>query len=191
MKKDFLRRAAVVDSTGTYRYALYRWWCDPALARKWERVGIDEPPVLVPAPDLLPRVLWVMLNPSTADGNVDDATIRRCIRFSADWGYEQLAVVNLFAFRATDPKQVDRHSAPVGPENDWWICREANRASRIIVAWGARGAAKLRASSVEPLLRESGLDRIECLGRTKIGHIRHPLYMPGGAEPELYLRVLT
>jgi hypothetical protein len=182
--------AAVIDVSGTYRYALYRWWGDPTLTRKWERVGVEEPPILVPAPDLVPRVLWVMLNPSTADAAQDDPTIRRCLRFTARWGYAQLAIVNLFAFRATDPRALERQGWPVGPENDWWIGREAGRASRIIAAWGARGAATRRVLDVERVLRqEAATDRLECLGRTPLEHIRHPLYVQGDTRPELYLRL--
>lgn len=175
-----VRRAAVIDPTSQYRYALYRWWCDDALARQWRSVGDD---VLVP---LVPLVLWVMLNPSTADAAIDDPTIRRCMGFTSFWGYEAMAVANLFARRCTDPRQL-AGGDPVGPDNDYWIRQEARYASRIIAAWGAQKAVTRRDQSVKViLLHDAACDRVEDLGRTKSGHPRHPLFVRGSVGPELH-----
>jgi hypothetical protein len=175
-----IRRAAVIDASGQYRYVLYRWWCDDSLARQWRTVT---PSLLVPS---IPFVLWVMLNPSTADAEIDDPTIRRCFGFTTQWGYEMLAVVNLFARRCTDPKQL-RGGFPVGPLNDVWIAQEASHATRIIAAWGASKFVTQRDQSVKlVLLHEAKCDRVEDLARTKSGHPRHPLYVHGEQRPELH-----
>lgn len=88
-------------------------------------------------------VLWLMLNPSTASATTDDATIRRCIRFSTDWGYDGLLVGNLYAYRARDPKQLARCIAdgfdPVGPDNLEHVHAMVREASRVVCAWGQPG----------------------------------------------------
>jgi hypothetical protein len=75
-----------------------------------------------------------MLNPSTADGKEDDPTIRRCIGFAKSWGNGSLEVVNLFGFRATDPKELLEVKDPIGPENNIWIGLAANESARIVLA---------------------------------------------------------
>lgn len=122
--------------------------------------------------------LWVMLNPSTADETTDDPTIRRVRAFTARQGLERLVVVNLFALRATDPKVLTGSASDVGEDNDRTIKLEAQCASLIICAWGAHPVAVPRASVVLELLepRRGGL---WCLGKTKSGAPRHPLYVKG------------
>jgi hypothetical protein len=80
-----------------------------------------------------------MLNPSTADGKEDDPTIRRCIGFAKAWEYGSLDVVNLFAFRATDPKELLYVKDPMGPDNNLWLGLSAEAAARIVLAWGVNG----------------------------------------------------
>lgn len=136
-------------------------------------------------------VLWIMLNPSTADDQVDDPTIRRVKAFSMAWGHDSLVVVNLFAMRATDPRDLyfgHKSASPpdiVGPANDATIIAEARPCRRIVCAWGANKAARdpklgERASAVESMLCHG--DRfplLDCLGITKRSHEpRHPLYVP-------------
>ena len=179
-----IRRAAVIDATGEYRYVLYRWWCDE-MACRWR---VPSETFAVP---VVPFVLWVMLNPSTADAEIDDPTIRRCIGFTRVWGYEMLAVVNLFARRCTDPKQLVGGD-PVGPLNDTWIAQEAGQAARIIAAWGANEQVTRRDQSVKVILNDEAVcDRVEDLGRTKSGHPRHPLYVPADQWPELHFLTRT
>lgn len=134
-------------------------------------------------------VLFVMLNPSTADATVDDATIRRCIRFAGDWGYARLAVVNLYSARATDPRALDRHPQPIGPDTDRWITDVALEADRIVCAWGAHAATRpKRVARVLELLRSAHpfRDEVYCLGLTASGHPRHPCRLPANVELELY-----
>jgi hypothetical protein len=134
-------------------------------------------------PDPRRHVLFVMLNPSTADESLDDPTIRRCRGFAEHWGFEALTVVNLFALRATDPRTLRRHHDPIGPANDTWIVNAAQSASRIIAAWGTHGTLANRDQQVLRLLAPL---RVHCLGRTKDGHPRHPLYVAGHTAPELF-----
>jgi hypothetical protein len=144
--------SAILSDDGVYRYTLGRRW----------------------APG--PAVLWIMLNPSTADAAVDDPTIRRCIGFSKAWGYSALTVVNLFALRATNPARLYRHEDPVGPVNDAHIVTQAQRAVEAVAAWGTHGALRDRAEYVRRLV--DGIPLV-CLGVTRGGHPRHPLYVRG------------
>lgn len=132
-----------------------------------------------------PRQLcWVMLNPSTADESTDDPTIRRVIRFTRDNGYGRLIVVNLFAARTTRPRHLLEMSDPVGP-NNFDIIREAIQSSDdVVFAWGAWWAANCRDTSrrflwpppVTFLARNAGRTAL-CLGKTRAGDPRHPLYV--------------
>lgn len=141
---------------GEHRYLLWRVW-----------------------DDALPRLLWVMLNPSTAGETEDDPTIKRCISFSQRWGYGGLDVANLFALRATDRRELRRAADPIGPENDRYIAEAAARASGIIVAWGEHGGYMGRARAVLALLARYTTQPLHCLGVTKNGSPRHPLYVAG------------
>ena len=123
------------------------------------------------------RVLFIMLNPSTADAEVDDPTIRRCIGFAREWGFQELEVANLFALRATDPKELRKASDPVGPENDRHLMMMSSCADAVIAAWGAHGAYRNRSRQVLGLLEGT----VECLGLTKQGHPKHPLYIRADA----------
>lgn len=122
-----------------------------------------------------PPVCWVMLNPSTADAETDDPTIRRCMGFARDWGHGGIVVVNLFAWRATDPRKLCMAGDPVGPENDRHII-DACAGELVVVAWGTNAPAA-RASEVLRLIKDNAL-MIRHLGKTKGGHPRHPLYVP-------------
>ena len=139
----------------------YRYWLHRDLAM-FGRVGL----------------VFVMLNPSTADAVADDPTIRRCKAFGRRWGFRELTVVNLFALRATRPAAlVAAGKAAVGERNDdvlRWVPRDAT----VVAAWGNHGAHMGRAASVAALLPPT-----LALGHTKSGFPRHPLYVRGDAEP--------
>ena len=147
---------AVFDESGVYRYLLWR---------KWDRSR--------------PSVAFVLLNPSTADATADDPTIRRCIGFARGWGFGGMEVANLFAFRATTPRLLGSAIDPVGPENDRHLRELAARAEHVVVAWGNGGALFGRAAAVLPLFEGREL---YCLGVTKAGAPRHPLYVRGDSE---------
>lgn len=125
------------------------------------------------------RVLFVMLNPSTADASTDDPTIRRCISFARRWGYGHLSVANLYAYRATDPAGLDRAADPVGPENDFWIGQLADSADAVVVAWGHNVGPI--ADRAERVLRVLG-DDVDALALTGTGQPRHPLYVKGDVD---------
>lgn len=146
-----------------------------ALARRWAR---DHPVLPV-----------IMLNPSTADAFVLDPTIRRCVGFAREWGYGGVLVLNLYALRSTDPRALRRHRDPEGPANNDRIRRWLAAAAEgwgddgdALVAWGA-WAAPGRARDVLGMIRSAGL-RPVCLGRTRTGQPRHPLYVHSATRPE-------
>ena len=128
-----------------------------------------------------PVVAFIGLNPSTADETRDDPTIRRCVAFAMQWGYHGLIMLNLFAFRATDPAVLKRTADPVGPDNDRTIRDVASRADLVVAAWGAHGAFRERDRDVRRLA-----PRLLCFGTTKGGHPRHPLYLRKDTALEIY-----
>lgn len=130
------------------------------------------------------RINWLMLNPSTADENVNDPTIRRCLAFSRAWGYREVVVTNLFAFRATDPGELLTAADPVGPDNDFHIADAAKRSDLVLCAWGNHGALLARAQRVLAILRAVACTP-RCLRVTKTGQPEHPLYLPGDLTPLL------
>jgi len=123
--------------------------------------------------------MFVGLNPSTADETQDDPTIRRCVAFAKAWGYAGLCMTNLFAFRATDPRDMKRASDPVGPQNDMVLKERAGRAGVVVAAWGAHGTYKNRAWWVQGML-----PKLHCLRLTKDGHPGHPLYLSKTLVPQ-------
>lgn len=122
-----------------------------------------------------------MLNPSTADAQLDDPTIRRCRGFAASWGYAGIEVVNLYALRSPAPAALWKHADPHGPENDHHLYAAARQHGAVLCAWG-RHARPDRVATAVALFRAAGVaDRdITCLGLTKDGAPRHPLYVHGG-----------
>lgn len=149
-------KRASISTCQQYRYRLTRYW---------------GPGHMLP---------FVMLNPSTADASVDDPTIRRCMGFARREGAGGVIVVNLFAFRSTSPRNLLLTDDPVGPDNDTALVHIAQESIAtnlpIICAWGTLGFA--RAIAVKSLLMQFG-PRLVCLGKTKDGHPRHPLYVRG------------
>lgn len=124
-----------------------------------------------------PVVVYVMLNPSTADHEQDDATIRRCIGFAQQEGFGALEVVNLFAYRTPHPAALKHAGFPVGPENDEHIRRACEGAERVVVAWGAQLDAQPRVQMVMPLICATGLEPY-CLAITRSGFPGHPVRLP-------------
>lgn len=125
--------------------------------------------------------MFVGLNPSTADETNDDPTIRRCIGFAKAWGFSGLVMTNLFAFRATDPKDMKRAADPVGTENDETLVKLAACCGLVVAAWGAHGSYRGRDREVRALL-----PNLHYLKLTKDGHPSHPLYLPGDLTPQLW-----
>jgi hypothetical protein len=128
-----------------------------------------------------------MLNPSTADAEKLDPTIRRCLRFSQAWGYGGMAVVNLFALRATNPRALYQSEDPVGPENLRYLQEATGGAGGVVAAWGAHGAYRGQGKVVHDLLFGSSGAMAYHLGLTQGGQPRHPLYLPAHVAPRRWL----
>ncbi|RKG62909.1 DUF1643 domain-containing protein [Corallococcus sp. CA054B] len=167
MTSRYLDAGAELSACGLYRYRLWRRW-----SAQDDR-----------------RVLFVMLNPSVADGQQDDPTLRRCVGFAQAWGYGALTLCNLFAFRATDPADLMRAKDAVGPLNDEALDAAAREASLVVGAWGAHRLVSQRAPAVLALLRR--YHPVHALALTGAGEPRHPLYLTGHLRPQLYREALT
>ena len=126
---NFLERDAVISECGRYRYLLRR-------TRDHGKL----------------RALLVMLNPSTADSQIDDATIRSCHRICSAIGYGSFEVVNLFAWRATDPQELKAVVDPIRPKNDQIVEAAVNRCDVVICAWGAHAMAESRTYEIKRIL---------------------------------------
>jgi len=129
------------------------------------------------------KVAFVMLNPSTADVQLDDPTTRRAVAFAQRFDCRKYLAVNLFALRSTDPKGLKAVDDPVGPKNDAYLLAAAQWADEMIVAWGAGGEYLGRNKKVIKLLNGRHL---WCLGRTKHGHPRFPLYLAKATDFEQF-----
>ena len=152
---------AIFDPTGMYRYTLWREWCADS-----------------------PRVAFIMLNPSTADDRKDDPTIRRCMAFARAWHFGSMEVVNLFAYRATYYSELFKANDPIGEENNRFLLQAVERCSTIVLGWGTRGTFLSRNRQVMSLC--TGTKDVYCLGITKDGHPRHPLYTKRDTKIEPY-----
>lgn len=154
--------SAELSNCGRYRYYLSRVW-------NWNAR----------------RVLFIMLNPSTANAYVDDPTIRRCIGFAKLWGYGGLSVVNLFPFRATDPRELLKADNPLGVDN-WFRLREASLAADLVVAaWGNAPIVKAmqkRCPEYKPL--RDIAKPLHYIELAKDGTPKHPLYLRGDLYPQ-------
>lgn len=122
-------------------------------------------------------IAWVLLNPSTATETEDDPTIRRVQGFSRAWGYSEAVIVNVYALRSTDPKGLWQVDDPVGPGNDAAIAETCARAETVVAAWGVNAKPE-RIRRVMPMLGHAPM----CLGTTKSGAPRHPLYVPSTTQ---------
>ena len=151
---------AAFSFCGTYRYQLRRTWQEE-----------------------LSTVLIIGFNPSTANATTDDATVRRCLRFSQDWGFGSLVLANLFALRSRDPRILYSAVDPIGPDNDFWISDSHREADFTVAAWGTRGGLRDREAEVLALLGD-----VHCLGISKQGFPLHPLYLPASSLPVPYRR---
>ena len=157
-------RSAVISECGRYRYRLDR----------------------VLDPDKQGRVCWVMLNPSTADADVDDPTLRRCMAYTTAWHHGALVVVNLFAWRATEPSDIPANILDaVGPLTNMHIVRAVRESSIVICGWGATGPrehVRQREAAVLDLIKRCGHEPY-ALALTNGGQPRHPLYLRGDLRP--------
>jgi len=154
---------AIYSDCQRYRYSLTRIWDDSG-----------------------EKVLFLMLNPSTATELQNDPTVERCERRARALGYGAFSVTNIFAWRATDPRDMRAASDPVGPDNDAAILAAVDWADQIVCAWGAHGAHLDRGQNVTRLLRATNRP-LSHLGLTKAGHPKHPLYIGYKVQPMLWV----
>lgn len=146
--------SALFSPCRLYRYDLWRKWGDE------------------------PYCMFVGLNPSTADETQDDPTIRRCVGYAKRWNYGGLCMTNLFAFRATQPKDMMAAQDPIGPDNDRTLTTLSRGAGIVVAAWGKDGKHMGRDKQVMALL-----PHLYCLKQNKDGSPAHPLYLRGDAKP--------
>ncbi len=126
--------------------------------------------------------MFVMLNPSTATEVQNDPTVERCERRARALGYGGFRVTNIFAWRATDPRDMRASVDPIGPENDSILIQSARWADHIIAAWGTHGAYLDRGNLVAKILHNQNKPLFH-LGLSKAGHPKHPLYLPYSQQP--------
>jgi hypothetical protein len=125
-------------------------------------------------------VAWIGLNPSTADEGRLDPTLWRLRAYTHRFGFRAFKMLNLFAYRATDPCVLKTVADPVGPENDHYLLEVCRQAALVVCCWGADGEDRGRDRQVIELLRGIPL---HALALTKMGHPRHPLYLKGTCRP--------
>ena len=166
--KKFLKGDAISEATYSkcenYRYCLSREWDD---TKK--------------------KAHFIMLNPSTATEYQNDPTVERCERRARSLGYGAFSVTNIFAWRETDPKKMEKVSDPVGPKNDSIILKTCLNSDVNIAAWGTHGSHLERGLVVKKIFLEAKL-QIFSLGITKLGYPKHPLYLSYQVKPQLWLQ---
>ena len=146
---SFINKTANFSSCRKYRYSLSRIW------DKQKKF-----------------VLFIGLNPSTADEEMDDPTIRRCSGYAQNWGYGGFMMVNLFAYRTTFPSNLKKVKCPIGNENDKYIVKLSKKADITVAAWGDNGNLYNRDKQVLSLV-----PNLLCLKINKSGQPAHPLYL--------------
>ena len=154
-----MNKTAVLSHDNIYRYQLSRIW--------------DEEK---------PKILFIMLNPSTADEFVEDPTIRRIVNYAKDWGYGSVYVGNLYAFRSTDPKGLNSVEDPIGPENITNIQALIGLVDKVVYAWGNERK--------EPEWLKKIVTNPYCIDISKKGIPKHPLYLKKCLKPQLYNRIV-
>jgi hypothetical protein len=162
VKTSFFEQGATFSEDKLYRYNLWRRWGSRSSG----------------------KVTFIMLNPSTADAEKFDPTVRRCYGFAGDWGFGSMEVVNLFALRSTYPELLKKVMDPVGPENDTVILKAVKESDLVVAAWGIHGRLRGRDLEVKELVE--GIRDLHCIGTAKAGAPLHPLHQPKRLRPVLY-----
>lgn len=156
---------ALFSPDGKYRYVL---------TREWNKQGSK-------------TINFLMMNPSTADANILDPTVKKCVKWSVLWGYDKLIITNLFAYRSTDVKQIYKVLDPIGPDNNYHIEQTFKMCHNglVVAAYGNNGKHLNRNLEAEALAAIAGVD-LYCLRTTKLDLPEHPLYLPSNLEPALW-----
>jgi hypothetical protein len=149
-----MEKGALFSSDRIYRFRLWRVWD--------KRKGL---------------ALFIGLNPSTADENADDPTIRRCIGFASTWGYGGMFMGNIFAYRSTYPVDLKNPNIdPINPENDAELCIMNAESKLTVLCWGNHGRFNNRGDAVLLMFPDA-----RHFGLTKEMQPKHPLYLPKNA----------
>ena len=149
---------AVFSKCNGYRYVLWRKW--------------DESK---------PQVMFIGLNPSTADQTNNDPTISRCINYAKSWGFGSIYMVNIFSYKTTYPKELQSATKPIGQETNDWIKKIYDSSEMCIAAWGNNGQFLNRSDEIRKML-----PKMHCLKKTKSGEPSHPLYLKASLKPIAY-----
>lgn len=161
--------SAILSECGRYRYLLTRTWDSQK------------------AP-----VTFLMVNPSKADASINDNSIKKCMTYARFWGAGGIVVVNLFAYRSTEPTKLRRIEHPESEPklralNDWHILQAVQKSQVTIAAWGLNGTFKDRDVEVKQLIKEKANRSLHYLKLSKDGHPCHPLYLPADLKPKLWV----
>lgn len=159
---DRVHSVAVYSDCRRYRYRLTRRW-----DTHFDRVSL---------------VAFIGLNPSTATEVDNDPTVARCIQYAKDWGFGAMTMLNAFAFRATDPRNMKCVDDPVGPDNDMHLIDVAAAADRVVACWGTHATHLNREDHLLKMFYKHAV-RLSCLKLTKEGHPNHPLYLRKDLHP--------
>lgn len=156
LRKDGMASGCTLSNDHKHRYKLWRTWDSK-----------------------LPKVGFIMLNPSTADHTLDDPTIKKCMAYARKWGYGGIIVVNLFGFRSTDPRALKKMKLgdAIGKHNAQYIFQVINTCELVVAAWGNDGSLHPSAKTLKHF------NKVRVLGLTKSGHPKHPLYLKGDLKP--------
>lgn len=153
-----MEKGAEISNDNKYRYLLWRIW-----------------------EKSLPLIAFIGLNPSTADDKLDDPTIIRCINFSKEWGYGGFYMLNLFAFRSTDPLNLKKEFDSIGLENEKYIKSIIHQVNKVICIWGNHGIYLNQNKKILNLIKNP-----YCLKINKSGEPAHPLYLKKDLLPIEY-----
>ena len=151
-----MEKGAKISKDGQYRYTLWRIWDNE-----------------------LPLVMFLMLNPSTADGKKDDPTIKKCMAYAKAWGCGGIWVGNLYAYRSSSPSVLNIVNDPIGPKCDLYLEKMAKKCDLIIAAWGNNNPSKGRVNQVRNIVGGN----LDCLEISKSGQPKHPLYLKKNLRP--------
>ena len=153
-----IKKSCVLSKCNKYRYELRRAWNSSK-----------------------PQIMFILLNPSTADDIEDDPTIKKCISYTKRLKGGSIVVCNIFSYRSTDPRLMKQHNDPVGPNNDYWIKKNAKESKLIIAGWGKHGSYLGRAEEICRML-----PKMHCFKINKDGSPTHFLYLPSNLKPILF-----
>jgi hypothetical protein len=165
-QNNFVKATATFSDCGRYRYLLRRRWNEG------------------------PNCLFIGLNPSTATADSDDATVRKCVALARTWGFSGIAMANLFAVRCRYPQILSTHRDPVGPDNDRFLLPAVKQAHTIVAMWGNHGLKSYGKLARRDQYILSLRDDWRCIGITKHGAPRHPLYVANSSPLVIFTQGL-